>query len=714
MTALWLDGFDHYGTLTSNANMLAGPYAIVNNYSCGTPSWGARTGTFCAQPNGFAPSGMRRVLATTGTHYFVSFGVSTPNLANDGSHIISFMDNSATEIAWLTRTPTGALQFTTASGGLLATTSGPVMVAENWHFFEMEADFGAHTFTLRVDDATASNAPVMSVSHSSITGTIGNISFGWAGSGASQEYFDDIFIRDNTGSTNNGWLGDRRIATLLVDADTSTAGWTPLFYQELGAGILNNTAIGSQNSAAWASGISAQNVGSGDFTIEGFVRFQALPTGSNKAVIFSKWDETDNLREYQLFLGSQSLNNGSLCFQTSTDGTVSTVQQPIVYPWTPNLNTWYHIAVVRASSQDLLFVNGQQLGLPQADSRTYFAATAAVFATGAQVENHSNPVIGGTNLQGWFDEVRLTVGNARYTSNFTPPTVEFPRGVSDPQWLNVAFLAGYDSNIQDESSHATTMAASGAFQQTVHDGASVGSYSTLNKSTPDDNTYMTAPFLAATSILTLNSNPANGNTVTVGTKDGTTPAVYTFKTALASAFDVLIDTNVQNTLQNLFNAINAGAGSGTKYGAGTTSNFDVFATQLPAGQMMVTANAAGTGGNAIATSSSGVSGGWTGSDLAGGTNIPGPSNFKLQRLPPTTTLVSAVQLSMRAFKSDSGLGSVNSAFIGALGGTSVGPTHSLTVSPVYYNDIYQIDPDTSGPISPTTLTNGAIQINRDV
>ena len=29
-------------------------------------------------------------------------------------------------------------------------------------------------------------------------------------------------------------------------------------------------------------------------------------------------------------------------------------------------------------------------------------------------------------LRGYMDELRITVGNARYTSNFTAPTEEFP------------------------------------------------------------------------------------------------------------------------------------------------------------------------------------------------------------------------------------------------------------------------------------------------
>jgi hypothetical protein len=60
--------------------------------------------------------------------------------------------------------------------------------------------------------------------------------------------------------------------------------------------------------------------------------------------------------------------------------------------------------------------------------------------------------------------------------------------------------------------------------------------------------------------------PNNNNTVTVAGQ------TYTFKTIIANANDVLIDTTANDTLRNLFNAINKGPGEGTKYGNNTPLN----------------------------------------------------------------------------------------------------------------------------------------------
>jgi hypothetical protein len=716
MTAIYLDGFDHYGALTvGNANMLQGAYATATGLGPDVPAFGTRTGNLSLSNN--SAGLFRYVLPATKSTIILSCGFAVDALpgSNSSNRIIDFNDATNNVFAALYVTSTGVIELTQPDafgnpGTILASTQGPVIRSQTWHFLEMEFSQSGGTFVLRVDDATGTATPVINASGLSL-GSLPvaqlQLLSNPSASGRVRSWMDDLFIRDTSGSVNSGFLGDRRVATLLADADTATQGWSSRFYQKLGAGILNNTAANAGVSAATSTSL---NVGSGDFTIEQFVRWQSLPTGSNKSVIFGKWDETGNTRSYQLFLGSVALNSGSLCFQTSTDGSVSTVQQPIVYPFTPELNTWYHIAIVRASSQDLLFVNGQQLGLPISDSRTYFAG-AAPLGIGAQFETAGGRIVN-TSHTGWLDEMRFTVGFARYTSNFTPTTTEFPRNVGgDPQFADVSLLAGFDSTIQDESSFTRTLTATGAVQQTVNDGPSIGNWSTIGKAVPDDNTFVEAPLLPATSILTLSANPANADTVTI---HGAVSQAYTFKTALASAFDVLIDSNVQNTLQNLFNAINAGAGSGTKYGTGTTANVDVNATQLPAGQMQIIANAAGTSGNAIATTSSLThGGGWTGSTMSGGTSIPGPSNFKVQRPPPLTTIISAMQITQRAFKSDAGLASINSAFVGPLGGVLTGSTHSLAVSPDYISDIYETDPDTAGPISPTTIINGAIQLNRD-
>lgn len=729
MSALYMDSFDQYGTGAAGvANMLDGVWASIpsGSFSVNPPFWGpSRTGLNCFQMTPFSSSNNARfVVPGSPKVMYMSFGFAVDFLPPFIAGNIFDIRDSANAIQYsIVLNPTGSISLCQpdSSAATLATTAGPVIRAQTWHFLEVKVDFTAGTLVLRVDDSDATGTPVLTHSINT-TGTNGLIGMSWintAGQNFGNWYYDDLFVRDSAGTANNSWLGDRRVALLLANADTATAGWTPRYYQKFGAGVLkvanmttNSNVPLNQNACVSANGATSLDVGSADFTLESFVRFENTPAASNYSSIFSRWDALNNKRSYRLILGGSSFNNSCLQFDYSTDGTSSGTVTPIVFPWAPDLNTWYHIALVRASNELLLFVDGKQQGLPIPISATIFAAGTAPFNLGA--ESGTGGIVTNTYLIGMYDETRFTNGFARYTAPFAPPTAPFPRGLAgDPEWADVVLLSGYDSGVVDESSFARTLGLSnGAVSYIVNDGPGVGAFSTINKAVPDDNTFISAALTNATGILTMTTQPTANQTVTVGTTDGTTPAVYTWKTALTGAYQVLIDTTAENTLLNLFNAINAGAGIGTKYGTGTLANFNVSATQLPTGQIEVIALTAGTGGNSIATTSTTTAATWGGTTLSGGANIPGASRFKVQRPPANTTIISAIQLTTRAYKSDAGTCVMQNALVGPLGGVGTGSTHNLATNPGYYLDILEVDPDTSNPISPATIVNGQIQINR--
>lgn len=100
--------------------------------------------------------------------------------------------------------------------------------------------------------------------------------------------------------------------------------------------------------------------------------------------------------------------------------------------------------------------------------------------------------------------------------------------------------------------------------------------------------------IAATGSLTLIVNPANTETVTIGTK------VYTFQTVLTNVDgNVLIGATPLASAQNLSAAINLGAGAGTTYAAATTLHPTVSGNG--GNPLVLTAKTAGVAGNFIAT-----------------------------------------------------------------------------------------------------------------
>ena len=144
-------------------------------------------------------------------------------------------------------------------------------------------------------------------------------------------------------------------------------------------------------------------LGSGDFTIECFVRFSTVASS-----------------------GIFQLSNGTLNSTTRGPGagcSSSTGKWGIYYGTTwyepassqvPSTNTWYHVAFVRNSGTSKLYIDGTEM-VSASDSTNY---TDTYFTIGGWYST-------GYLMHGYIDEFRISL-KARYTSNFTAPTKEFP------------------------------------------------------------------------------------------------------------------------------------------------------------------------------------------------------------------------------------------------------------------------------------------------
>ena len=155
----------------------------------------------------------------------------------------------------------------------------------------------------------------------------------------------------------------------------------------------------------WLTFIDTPNVqlGTGDFTIEGWVYLSAL--GSVRG-FFSKGTSTTGIS-----LGVNALNQ--LVFNYTASSLTATTALVI--------STWYHVAVVR---------NGTATG----NVKIYLNGTADATSGGAINDNFNQTSIGYVGadrvatspMNGYIDDLRVTKGIARYTANFTPPTAAFP------------------------------------------------------------------------------------------------------------------------------------------------------------------------------------------------------------------------------------------------------------------------------------------------
>lgn len=84
-------------------------------------------------------------------------------------------------------------------------------------------------------------------------------------------------------------------------------------------------------------------------------------------------------------------------------------------------DTWYHVAVTRDTDTWRFFLNGTKIG-------SNFTMTSSLARRALTIGTSKfNRDTGGTrHLTGYVDDFRLSVGVARYTSNFTVTTTQFP------------------------------------------------------------------------------------------------------------------------------------------------------------------------------------------------------------------------------------------------------------------------------------------------
>jgi hypothetical protein len=124
---------------------------------------------------------------------------------------------------------------------------------------------------------------------------------------------------------------------------------------------------------------------------------------------------------------------------------------------------------------------------------------------------------------------------------------------------------------------------------------------------------MWEPAYSALGTLTASGNVSNGHTVTIGSK------TYTFETTLTDVDgNVDIGADAEESLANLYAAINLEAGAGTKYATSTTAHPTVVADSKTATTLVVRAKASGSGGDSIATTETSSALSWGAATLASG------------------------------------------------------------------------------------------------
>lgn len=156
-----------------------------------------------------------------------------------------------------------------------------------------------------------------------------------------------------------------------------------------------------------AAGTADLNFGSGDFTVEAWVRptslsgnkYLAIGQGDLATVEGSSWAMTLNGANSDLYVGSS----------------VYSAAPPV-----PPVGEWSHVAWAREGSTFRTFLNGVIVGS--------VGSVSGAINNGATTYPNAIAALptGSSSFDGHIDSVRITKGVARYTANFTPPSGPFP------------------------------------------------------------------------------------------------------------------------------------------------------------------------------------------------------------------------------------------------------------------------------------------------
>ena len=225
-------------------------------------------------------------------------------------------------------------------------------------------------------------------------------------------------------STNNFTITRNGNTTQGTFSPFSQTGWSNFFN---GSSDFLNIGTGYP---------SALDLGSSNFTIEGWVYLQAatkqlmlgnLNDTNGTCTFFVMLNNTTASARYEIKLGSTAYNLGT--------GTIPT-------------NQWVHVCLMRSGTSVYLFENGAQIGTTQTYSGSITSSTNQMRVGGAVAGQHP--------FSGYASNLRMVIGSVVYsTSGFTVPTTPLTA------ITNTAMLICQSNRFFDASANAISITTSG-------------------------------------------------------------------------------------------------------------------------------------------------------------------------------------------------------------------------------------------------------------
>lgn len=285
-----------------------------------------------------------------------------------------------------------------------------------WHHVALTRS--GNTFTLYVNGTVQATA----TSNGSLNFGFGGTNLGWSAWDGAQGYY-------------NGYVADLRLVTGTV---LYTSAFVPpvqpltaitnttLLVKGTNSGIIDSSTFNNLETIGNAQvSTSIRKYGLGSYSFDGTGDYLSVYTDNRNPIFYTGdftveyWLYNNSFYDFITHIASTRGANGFNC------GTQAAAQ----LVWYANgaervrstlvmvTATWYHVAFVRYNGVLRLYINGSQNGTTYTDPINYSTPIIRV----GSLDNNTEV------MNGYISDLRVSVGYARYTTNFAPPVTSLPR-----------------------------------------------------------------------------------------------------------------------------------------------------------------------------------------------------------------------------------------------------------------------------------------------
>ena len=220
--------------------------------------------------------------------------------------------------------------------------------------------------------------------------------------------FADVeLLLHGDGTSGSTTITDSSLNAVIVTANGNAQIDTAV--KKFGTGSIEFDGTGDY---ATVNNTSALNFGSGEWTVECW--FYRTGGGNRVSQVVYNQSVVGASSDSAIYLGAGS---DGMSLYLSTSGSAWT--DFIVTSVAPTINTWVHCVWQRRGNTLEIYLNGSLQTVTGGSS----SFTGTIYNSSRSVEIGSQS--SGSYLTGYIDDLRVTKGLARYTSNFTAPTAAF-------------------------------------------------------------------------------------------------------------------------------------------------------------------------------------------------------------------------------------------------------------------------------------------------